>query len=154
VKPEKVKPPSTENPTKDCDRTVPTTMRLSGINTLLTGSAVFNAAAAFHSSAFNAPRTTLSTGSTSAISATGRTGENEVQFGLDRRTFFQSAVLKTAAASAILTNTPSSLGVANAADSFPKVYLPPAHSMDGKLGAFISLVAHIFVSVRLTVTSR
>jgi len=84
----------------------------------------------------------VSSGSTTAVKASGRTDEDDKyridlhgRRSLDRRDFFHSAAQKAAVATFALTSVPSSIDVANAADSspFPKVYKPPAHSMDGKL---------------------
>ena len=56
---------------------------------------------------------------------------------LDRRSFFQSSATKAALFSTLLAVpiSPLKSDVANAADysTFPKVYQPPPHSMDGKL---------------------
>ena len=99
-------------------------MKVFGLRTLLATSVVWDALA------FQNPQKNVVERHTS--SAVMASPSNEDVF--DRRSFFSSAAQKTAVASLILTSTPSSMNIANAADSFPKVYNPAAHSMDGKLG--------------------
>ncbi|KAL7522767.1 hypothetical protein ACHAWX_007470 [Stephanocyclus meneghinianus] len=118
------------------------TMKLSRSTIILAICSTWHVATAFHSNGFTSSHTFVSSVSTTAVKASERTDADykfridlHSQRSLDRRDFFHSASQKAAAATLALTSVPSSVEVAHAADlsPFPKVYKPPAHSMDGKL---------------------
>ena len=103
-------------------------MKVSHLKTALAVSSILSAAA------FQ-PSVSRHAATRSSVSIAVQSSDNE-EPTLGRRSFFSSSIQKAAAASLLVTSTPSYLGVAHAADSFPKVYMPAAHSMDEKLGVY------------------
>lgn len=111
-------------------------MRMLSLKAILAAAAVLNLnVAAFQSVAIIERRSFVSRSSTTAIasqSVENDAGDDATSLG--RRTFFSSVAQKAAVTSLSLSLVPSSVQVANAAESFPKIYKPAPHSMDGKLG--------------------